>query len=352
MLVMLLGNPRVLKVGRLVNSDLRQLQDSIKREQPFPGAVDLGKYAKDRCTVTSAKCSLADLCATVLETRLNKNVSERTCTAWERRKVTDEQIRYAACDAYAPLLIYEKLSKLSTPKKLSEPLVPSTPLLLFNADSTNIIARGRLASPDVRPSLFEDIKLSNSHVLAEILEVYVPGAVISSHKNRALDTFGITPFFLVCLRSRLRSYDPVTTKLPTVAMDIEFPATNLAPESDETASDSFNGPEAFDKEQLSEIDDISTISSILHQLDRLEDTVVDRSEKTAPGQRFEIDKESNEEGISVLASLRSKPWPTTIRSRIIKDLFHIFNMLQLSTTHALRKEFAFVLRDALLDAFP
>lgn len=68
----------------------------------------------------------------------------------------------------------------------------------------------------------------------------------------------------------------------------------------------------------------------------------------APNQRFKLDESSQTEGQNMLSALRTKPWPSVIRSRIIKDVFHVFNMLQLSVTHALRKEFVFVLCDALL----
>jgi hypothetical protein len=173
-LIMLLSNPRIRKAGRLVSSDLRQLQDSLQDAPAFVGALDLAKYAKERHVIPNARCGLADLCATVLGRRLNKNVSERMSTAWEQRKLTEEQIRYAACDAYAPLLLYHALSRLGVPKKLVE-LISHTPVLLYNADSTTIIARGRLAA-EVHPKSFENISLSASHIIVEILEVYVPAS--------------------------------------------------------------------------------------------------------------------------------------------------------------------------------
>lgn len=345
MLLNLLGNPRVLKVGRMVSSDLRQLQDAVKRSDPFPGAVDLAKYAKDRCAVTSARCSLADLCASILGARLTKNVSERTCSAWERRKLTDEQIRYAACDAYAPLLIYKKLSTLSVPQKLSEPLMPSMPVLLYNADSTTIIARGHLAAPNVRPSVFGDITLKKVHVLVEILEVYVPGAIITSHKKRTLDSFGTAPFIVVCLRSRTRSYDPISTGLPMQSTDTVSTDGNLHSVGLQVDDEYDTAP----RDTQSDVEDESqTTAGMLRELDHLEDQLFDLSEYLSQNSHTDIDKESEKEGQNILSTLRSKPWPTKMRTRIIKDIFHVFNMLQLSTTHALRKEFAFVLRDALL----
>lgn len=41
-------------------------------------------------------------------------------------------------------------------------------------------------------------------------------------------------------------------------------------------------------------------------------------------------------------------WDTTLRSRVLKDVFHVFNILRVSSAHGLRVEFARRLRDAIL----
>jgi hypothetical protein len=144
-LTMLLQNPRVHKVGRKVNSDLKQLQAAVNSSLPFVGALDLATYAKQRHVVSNANCSLADLCATVLEKRLNKNVSERMSSVWEHLSLTVEQQQYAATDAYLPLVLYHKLSTFSVPKCLPSTLTPLTPVLVYSTDNTVVIGRGRLS---------------------------------------------------------------------------------------------------------------------------------------------------------------------------------------------------------------
>jgi hypothetical protein len=81
MLKMLLQNPRVKKVGRMVSSDLQQLEETIKSSQHFVGTLNLATHAKEQHIVSNANCSLCDLCVTTLRKRLNKNVSERQSTA-------------------------------------------------------------------------------------------------------------------------------------------------------------------------------------------------------------------------------------------------------------------------------
>jgi len=260
-LVMLLSNPQVRKAGRLVSSDLRQLQDTLERAPDFVGALNLAKFAKDRHVVLNAKCGLGDLCAIILGKWLNKNVSERISTAWERRKLTAEQIHYAACDAYVALLIYQALSKLSVPQKLIEPFITHTPILLYNADSTTVIARGCLAI-DIHPSEFDTIKLSASHILIEILDIYVPAAIISSHKKRPLSAFGATPFSIVCLQSRVKSYNPLSTQLPgTSILSTVSPPTSapeLSQSQPETLTDPPNSCHCYEFFDLSKTHSLST----------------------------------------------------------------------------------------------
>lgn len=298
-LAMVLENPRILKAGRLVSSDLRQVQDTFKHARMFCGALDLAKFAKERHATSSAKCSLADLCASILGKRLNKNVSERMSTAWERRKLTEEQRRYAACDAYIPLLLYDRLSTLAVPQKLVDPLLPGTPVLLYNANSITIIAHGRLSTPDVHPPIFDNVRLTKSHILIEILDVCVPGAIINSHKKRALNSFGPAPFSLVCLWSCTRSYDPLTTLMPDGA------AISGAQISAEPAPELESPDDFLDDDPA---DDGAAAGDLMQEAGDISTSIRVNSSFT-PADR---DAESEMYGGSVLSSISATPWPTVI----------------------------------------
>src|SRR5260221_2999388 len=180
-LVMLLQNPRVRKVGRMVSSDLKQLQIAVGSSVPFVGALDLATFAKQRHIVANAKCSLADICAAVLQRRMNKSVSERTSAAWEHAHLTPEQLHYAACDAYIPLLLHQQLSKFSIPECLPTELVPSTPVLVYNPENSMIIAIVHLA-PDLHCARFDDVAITRRHTLVEITDIFVPAAIVTSHR--------------------------------------------------------------------------------------------------------------------------------------------------------------------------
>jgi len=142
-LKVLLSHPQILKAGRLVDADLGYLQSVCKGSSQFVGGLDLAKYAKDRRVVNNARCSLANLCAQVLGKRLNKNVLERLSNAWEDDILTSEQLQYAARDASASSTIYHKLRALDIPQPLpAGSLTNPTPILLYSADNTTVIAQG------------------------------------------------------------------------------------------------------------------------------------------------------------------------------------------------------------------
>ncbi len=339
---MLLCNPRVRKAGRQVNSDLRYLQDRVNAP-PFIGALDLAYFAKERHVVSNARCSLSDLCAITLQKCLRKNVSERLSMAWEHDVLTMEQIRYAACDAYAPLLIFQELSKLDIPKRLTdEQVVPLTPVILYNSDNTVIIARGCL-SANLHLRSFDGLNLSPSRILLDISEVVVPAAIMSTHHKQPLSAFGAPPFSLVCLRSHVRTHVPATQalrsqqSLPTTTHEV-----NPSPMDDLSyGSESGRADESHQEDSVEE-----------GEADGIGNTVRDVDDSNTPGNlgacQSKIDGESHALGQEILGEQPSdSDWEMVIRSRVLKDVFHVFNMLRISTMHGLRKEFARVLRDAI-----
>jgi ribonuclease D len=97
----LLEDPNVIKTGIGIKDDLHGLAKIIQFKPA--GFVDLAEEVK-HFGMTSA--SLRSLTAIFLEKRLFKKTKT---TNWERRELTDAQVRYAAIDALVGLLIYEKI---------------------------------------------------------------------------------------------------------------------------------------------------------------------------------------------------------------------------------------------------
>lgn len=99
-----LSNPKIKKVGVGIHDDLLALKKIMKFEPA--GFVDLADEAKK---LGFESFSLRALLAIFTGTRLLKGARR---TNWERKDLTNAQIKYAALDAVAGQLIYEKLSAL------------------------------------------------------------------------------------------------------------------------------------------------------------------------------------------------------------------------------------------------
>ena len=325
----LLSHPRVLKAGRLVNADLTYLQKVSKSPIPFVGGVDLAKIAKDRHVTTSAQLSLSDLCAFILNKRLNKNVPERISQSWEDTTLTQDQLNYAARDAYVSLLLYQYLSKVNPPQRLPSNLTDALPVLVYNSDGTTIIAHGQV-SANRNATVYDGIKLTPSKTVVDILEVLVPGAIISTHQKRPLNSFGCSPFSLVCLQSHLRTFNPATFRLPPPSLPTQSIDPALLPSQSAMVGDH-------------EPDDIGAVS-----VSELLENDLPAALQTNPQIVNAASAALGEKILGPDPEIPNEPeFDSTLRSRILKDPFHVFNMFYLSTSHPLRAHFTRELRNAI-----
>ena len=113
-----LSLPSVRKIGRGIKSDLKRLSNEVKPSKAFSGAHDLATMAEERGLVPSKVVSLADLSARILHQRLDKDPSLRLSTVWEDSVLPQQNINYAALDAWASWLIYKKLESIPLPGRL------------------------------------------------------------------------------------------------------------------------------------------------------------------------------------------------------------------------------------------
>ncbi|RXW16378.1 hypothetical protein EST38_g9477 [Candolleomyces aberdarensis] len=345
-----LADCRILKVGRLVNSDLKRLEQACGSTTPFGGGVDLAKVAKDHCVLSSIKtATLGDLCAIVLNKRINKNVPERLSELWESEILTPRQLKYAAIDAYASLCIYYGISKFGVPQSfpMSSLPPPATPVLLYSADKSRIIAIGQISLHSLASS-FDGIKLSPLTAVIDIFHVMLPGAKLATHRKRCLQDFGATPFTVVVSKSLLRIYhQPLSSTQNVYALPLKDRSPqSLPPEPTQMgagllpseysaigvshSADNVDGGAPFSSGQLgSSVGDI-----ILGNIDECAE-----------------DHQSATEGAEILGD-RPVEWRTEVRSRVLKDVFHVFNMFYLSVKHGLRVAFCHALRDAIFLADP
>jgi ribonuclease D len=99
----LLINPNILKPGVAIRDDLKALQ-KIQNFRPG-GFIELQERAR---LIGINDFSLKKLCAIILGFRISKS---QQLSNWESDQLTDQQLLYAATDAWASLKIYEKLEQ-------------------------------------------------------------------------------------------------------------------------------------------------------------------------------------------------------------------------------------------------
>lgn len=85
-------------------------------------------------------------------------------------------------DVWASLQIYLTLSKMtvSIPLDFNSILPPELDVFVYQEDRSRIIARGQISVHSDYKSL-DGITITKTHILVDITEIYVPGAVITAH---------------------------------------------------------------------------------------------------------------------------------------------------------------------------
>jgi hypothetical protein len=264
---------------------------------------------------------------------------------------------YAALDAYASLHLYEKLSTIEIPQPLPQNPHPTTPVLVYSSDNTTVIARGAI-SIHMHDRVFDGINITSTRIVVDVLEVFVPGALITTHRNHALLSFGNAPFSIVCLRSHLRVFNPATSITLNTNDSVSQPTgTQLQIGSESGLLSHGSNLNTIEEPSFDNSTNEEFIPSQAETGPSLGDIVTENNNtanlpEIPSDYPHDINHASAAEGQSVFRSYSDNwdyvgLWDSTVRSRFIKDAFHVFNMFRLPSTHGLRLEFGRQLRDAI-----
>ncbi|KAJ7744414.1 hypothetical protein B0H16DRAFT_1422543 [Mycena metata] len=229
-LIAFLANPHILKAGRNVNGDLTHLAKESKTG-PFSGGVELAKLAKELGVIKDARAGLAELCAHVLGLKLEKPPDLQAGGEWDYTKLSERQKTYAALDVLASLRIYERLSTVQAPGKISETALPGTPVELHHADD-KVIALG-IISPQTTV-LPNQLNLTKTRVRITVNEVLIPAALIkvASGVSESLESLGPVPFDIIYPRNHVFTCVPNEPPAPSL--------TSPEPSSDSMLEDSLS----------------------------------------------------------------------------------------------------------------
>ncbi|KAF8815732.1 hypothetical protein BYT27DRAFT_7003721, partial [Phlegmacium glaucopus] len=198
-----------------------------------------------------------------------------------------------------------------------------------------VIAEGQI-STHFNKSQHDGINITPTKTVIDVLKVLVPGAIVSSHAKRALNSFGPPPFSVVALRSHLRTFNPATSFQTDTSESSQYEHP-LSLDAETQPSVHLEEPESSD-------DSAVPIGNLLAS-DPLP------TQPSASDILLSVDPASAALGEKILGpdpDISDEPeFDSTLRSRVLKDPFHVFNMFYISASHSLRLQFTQELRDAI-----
>ncbi|KAF8886886.1 hypothetical protein CPB84DRAFT_1749865 [Gymnopilus junonius] len=200
------------------------------------------------------------------------------------------------------------------------------PILLYSTDNTTVITEGQISQYS-RDQAYDGINISLTWTVIDITKVLVPGAIVTTHWQRSLSSFGQTPFSVICLHSHLQIFDPTTSS--TMDSDLVISAPSMGYNS--LASSAANSSQAATEIVEERIENEgSSVGDLLSQ---------DLSDNTQePSLPRDIDHSSLSLGSEILGQ-DPEVWDYTIHSHVLKDVWHVFHMFYISATHGLQKQF-------------
>jgi hypothetical protein len=188
----IMKSDQVVKIGRNVGGDLATLARDLPEFSKPPkksGIVELGQLASKKNAVSKGTASLAEITAATLQKNLSK---ETHSSEWGSTELSDDQIQYAALDAWVGLQIWDVLKATDS---VEEPLTSITPIgqpvSLFIQNHE--VAHGTIVKQPVQFTLVPgtestkalaiNVSTTKTWAVLEITKVLAPKCVIPYHKQ-------------------------------------------------------------------------------------------------------------------------------------------------------------------------
>jgi len=181
-LKLILTSKRIIKVGRNVGGDVKRLQQSYPFLGETNGTLELGKLCREQGIVTNGTAGLDTLCAFALKRKLPKPTSIRVGMDWENLILSEEQIRYAAKDAYVSLEIYK--AAITSDIVGVVPSFPRAdqPVQVLSKDMKTVAATGVIVL--FHEPIIDGIKITKTRIMVRIDQILAPGAFIPLHQSK------------------------------------------------------------------------------------------------------------------------------------------------------------------------
>jgi hypothetical protein len=207
-----LTNTGVTKVGLNFKADVSkflvdyQLPRSL-HSQIMATCIELGDVVKNQLPQISSKLSLARYCDLVLARRLPKPVHIRRSPVWGRSTLPPEWIHYAALDAKATLMVYEKVK--SSKKQAKRPTNPNkndTSSSSSSSSSTTSSDSSESSNASIEPDPKRSAEWSQRKMRLRILmDIF---HIMQRYTSTAGTTHALFKLFCSCLSDAFFVMDP------------------------------------------------------------------------------------------------------------------------------------------------
>ena len=319
-LALLINDSNIVKAGRNVKGDLKKLNRDYGIA--WKGALELGAFCRRRGAIERGTLGLSDISAVVLGGKLCKDSNLRL-SDWESETLEENQVMYAALDAWASFKIFESVKDHDVFGKILPDHIPAG-LHCSLQYIGSPVAFGHIAE-----QVIQDGQNNSEEIPFAVTRVGIPGALIITKEGKArpLSEFGTPPFVIPVPISLLRTENPDQC-IPTSPSPISS--------ANDTSVDQHNSQDREGNDDDIETTSISTSSSSSDN-DSNDIPITHQSVSTA--------------GSQLLPTLMSEQQYTQSHNpRILKDIFHLMDMIKVPKKHVLAKEFKRRFRDAIFVA--
>ena len=183
----LLEDPNVLKVGCNIMNDRTKLIQDYELDLPKESFINIATFAVQRKVLTKSM-SLKDLSKNLLGLQLNKPHHIRLSEDWTNVPLTVDQIRYAALDAYAGIMIYFAILEGQDPMfndYSPAAILPGVKVNVYDSTGSNVIAIGVI--DDQITGYYRDYRqtVTSGRAIVVITDIVVPCALIPIGLSKA-----------------------------------------------------------------------------------------------------------------------------------------------------------------------
>ncbi|KAL0142930.1 hypothetical protein V8B55DRAFT_1560346 [Mucor lusitanicus] len=294
-LVDVLVNVDITKVGRSVGVDFSRLNNRFGIE--FKTKLELGSFCSARQLISNGTMSLSDISLSVLGAPLDKGPQR---SPWNMDDLSPDLLNYAAIDAWAGLAIY---NVAVNHQPVGTGVSPTSPVGLFvdvkPPRNSQAVAHG-------------EIIVNDSAATVKITKVNVPGYLAN---GVALQAYGAPPFEL--------------------KVSVAHLVTALPP-SEVSSSSPVNPAATYNPLVATPVSSPNTIleSEIQTKMQEIFGDALDR-----------VDKAGFINGYRKFAWYNADP--NIAFTRVVKDIFHLMDMIKPYKRHTLYKQFTRKFNDSL-----